>query len=193
MTSIVSNFFSLQSENHLRRTQWWGISFLQTSPHYSSLKADFSIFLGASVPPVANYLFYFPTPRLLLSDFLFFSMQNTQWEGVVPCHLESACWWGSPVDEVVFQRAARSLCELTRTAPGEKRNTQRIMKHWKRKQRQTECQQIKAGEKNVKLCDSVVIPTLGSLVWDSIRIYSIRTSPKQVLLSIDTKISICSA
>lgn len=62
---------------------------------------------------------------MLLSDIL--SFFNTRHHAqyvcvcVIPCHRVSACWWGSPVAAVVSRRAERSLCELTHTAPRERK------------------------------------------------------------------------
>ncbi len=40
---------------------------------------------------------------------------------VIPCRRVSACWWGSPEAAVVSQTAEQSLCELTHTAPRERK------------------------------------------------------------------------
>lgn len=99
-----------------------------------------------SPSPVTNYLcvvFFFPTPSVLLSDILSFfnTRQRAQYVCflcVIPCRRVSACWSGSPVAAAVYQRAGRSLCELTRTAPREtktKETRDKDVMRWRRRER----------------------------------------------------------
>lgn len=63
---------------------------------------------------------------------------------VIPCHRVSACWWGSQVAAVVSERAERSLYELTRTAPGERKTKmQRQRKEERRCEREAKTINIK--------------------------------------------------
>ena len=126
--------------------QWWLAEqgfFYSPLRRVLSVSVKFSEGLSCSplllllfASPVTNYLCFLPPLPVCYSATSCLYSQYAQCVCAVPCHRVSACWWNPPVAALVSERAERSLCGLTRTAPREKR-TKKEVKTQKKRARET--------------------------------------------------------